>query len=116
MAAYLAEQIAEMGPFDIRLRRQRWHSRRLLEVEGRRAARFTLYDLADRLRVRGWQVPAYSLPPNCETTAFSGLWCGTASAAVWRGLLADIERSVAYFEKHPMSDDVAGTPRGFRHM
>ena len=27
---------------------------------------FTLYDLADRLRVKGWQVPAYPMPPNCE--------------------------------------------------
>ena len=27
---------------------------------------FNLYDLADKLRVRGWQVPAYSLPANVE--------------------------------------------------
>jgi glutamate decarboxylase len=25
---------------------------------------FTLYDLADRLRMRGWQVPAYAMPAN----------------------------------------------------
>ena len=25
---------------------------------------FSLYDFADRLRGRGWQVPAYSMPPN----------------------------------------------------
>jgi len=27
---------------------------------------FTLYDFADRLRERGWPVPAYSMPPNRE--------------------------------------------------
>ena len=27
---------------------------------------FSLYDLADRLRARGWQVPAYSLPADCQ--------------------------------------------------
>ena len=27
---------------------------------------FNLYDLADKLRVRGWQVPAYSLPANAQ--------------------------------------------------
>jgi glutamate decarboxylase len=27
---------------------------------------FNLYALADRLRVRGWQVPAYSQPAHCE--------------------------------------------------
>ena len=26
-------------------------------------------DLADRLRVRGWQVPAYSLPAECQDAA-----------------------------------------------
>jgi hypothetical protein len=27
---------------------------------------FSLYDLSDRLRSRGWQVPAYTLPANCR--------------------------------------------------
>lgn len=27
---------------------------------------FTLYDLSDLLRERGWQIPTYSLPKNCE--------------------------------------------------
>ena len=27
---------------------------------------FSLYDLADRLRIYGWQVPAYSLPADCQ--------------------------------------------------
>ena len=30
---------------------------------------FTLFDLADRLRVAGWQVPAYTLPANREDLA-----------------------------------------------
>ena len=29
---------------------------------------FSLYDLSDRLRSRGWQVPAYKLPANCRAT------------------------------------------------
>ncbi len=29
---------------------------------------FNLYDFADRLRNRGWQVPAYALPPGAEGT------------------------------------------------
>ena len=27
---------------------------------------WTLYDLSDRLRLRGWQVPAYSMPKDME--------------------------------------------------
>jgi glutamate decarboxylase len=29
-----------------------------------RSNRFSLYDLADRLRVKGWQVPTYPMPAN----------------------------------------------------
>ena len=30
---------------------------------------YTLFDLADRLRVRGWLVPAYTLPDNLSDIA-----------------------------------------------
>ncbi len=29
--------------------------------------KFTVYDVSDRLRERGWIIPAYSLPPNAES-------------------------------------------------
>ena len=56
------------GPLRDRLRRPRWNTRRMLEVAPRCAKNFSLYDLADRLRTRGWQVPAYSLPPDAQQT------------------------------------------------
>jgi len=37
----------------------------VLGAEGS-AAGFTLYEFADRLRERGWLVPAYSMPPDRE--------------------------------------------------
>ena len=30
---------------------------------------FTVYDVSDRLRMRGWQVPAYTFPENLEDMA-----------------------------------------------
>jgi glutamate decarboxylase len=32
------------------------------------ASRWSLYDLSDELRMRGWQVPAYPLPPDRQDT------------------------------------------------
>ncbi|HYW91225.1 MAG TPA: glutamate decarboxylase, partial [Gammaproteobacteria bacterium] len=32
----------------------------------RDASRYSVYDVSERLRVRGWQVPAYSMPPAAE--------------------------------------------------
>ena len=36
------------------------------ELKDVAASNFTLYEFADRLRERGWLVPAYSMPPNRE--------------------------------------------------
>ncbi len=36
------------------------------ELKDPASSGFTLYDFADRLRERGWLVPAYSMPPNRE--------------------------------------------------
>ncbi|MGW8378217.1 glutamate decarboxylase [Streptomyces sp. ODS28] len=63
-AQALAERVGRMGPFTVlhdgrgALPAVSW---RLTEPIG---AGFTLYDLTDQLRRRGWQVPAYPLPAD----------------------------------------------------
>ncbi len=62
-AKFLADEIVKLGPFDILcdgnpitgIPSVAWRIR-----EGEDPG-YTLYDIADRLRVRGWQVPAYPL-------------------------------------------------------
>jgi glutamate decarboxylase len=63
-ARWIAEKVAEMGPFELisdgshipafafKLRD---------DVEG-----YTVYDVSARIRQHGWQVPAYSFPPDME--------------------------------------------------
>ena len=36
---------------------------------------WSLYDLADRLRMQGWQVPAYPLPKNLDTIEVQRIVC-----------------------------------------
>ncbi|MBW1596313.1 glutamate decarboxylase [Streptomyces sp. JJ38] len=66
-ARWLAGEIASMGPFTPvydghgGLPAVTW-------TLSDPAAPFTLYDLSDQLRRRGWQVPAYPLPPDREQT------------------------------------------------
>ena len=64
-----AQAIARLGPFEVLYDGRGgipgvcWK----LKEDGQPKP-FTLFDLSDRLRYRGWQVPAYTLPANCQQT------------------------------------------------
>jgi glutamate decarboxylase len=77
--------------------------------------RFTLDDLSDRLRMRGWQVPAYPFTGGLADTLFQRI-------LVKRGfnrelsdlLLDDIRRAAAHLHEHP-APSVAVRRSGFHH-
>jgi len=66
LGLYLAEKIAELGPFRIIYDGDGGIPGLCWEMKDPASTHFTLYDFADRLRERGWLVPAYSMPPNRE--------------------------------------------------
>lgn len=60
---------------------------------------WTLYDLSDRLRMRGWQVPAYPLPANLEHIIVQRIVVRRdLSHDMADKLLADIRTEVAYLD------------------
>ncbi|WP_128291682.1 glutamate decarboxylase [Afifella aestuarii] len=74
---------------------------------------FTLFDLADRLRTRGWQVPAYSMPPEREDLAVQRILVRHGfSADLGRLLLRDIKDALAFFQKHPVAAPMTGAEAG----
>jgi glutamate decarboxylase len=117
---WLAREIPKLGPFELLsdsspaagIPAVTWRLR-----EGADPG-FTLYDLADRLRVRGWQVPAYPLTGSVSDVTVQRILVRQGLdrdlAAL---LLADFEASVKYFDKHPvtvaMTSEEAG---GFNHL
>jgi glutamate decarboxylase len=68
VAKYLAGQIADMGPFELLSDGSDLPvlAFRLRDPE---AAGYTVFDLSERLRQRGWLVPAYTFPANLTGTA-----------------------------------------------
>ena len=45
---------------------------------------YTVFDVSAKLRERGWQVPAYTLPePLTDLSRRCASWCATGSAATW---------------------------------
>ena len=65
---------------------------------------FTLFDLSDKLRSRGWQVPAYSMPANRQDLVIMrALIRHGFSRDLAELLLADLERCLEHFERRPVT-------------
>jgi len=116
-ARYLAEEIARMGPFEIinggrgGIPALAWKLREDAKLG------FTLFDLADRLRVTGWQVPAYTLPANRQDLAVQRILVRhDFSRDLANLMLDDYRRALAHLDRHPhqipLSEKEVG---GFRH-
>ncbi len=118
-ANYLASEIAKMGPFEVIYDGQMnagipalcWKMKDGVDPG------FSLYDLADRLRCRGWQVPAYSLPANVQDLAIQRILVRHGvSRDLASLLLEDMKRAIEYFEQHPVKNQMtAEEASGFHH-
>lgn len=78
---------------------------------------FSLYDLADRLRSRGWQVPAYTLPANLQDVSIQRILVRHGVSRDLGSLLVDdMKRSIQYFKEHPVQTSMtAEESSGFHH-
>jgi glutamate decarboxylase len=108
VAVRLAAQMADLGPFELISRGTD------LPVFGwtlKEGVGWSLYDLADRLRDRGWQVPAYPMPANRQAMVVqrvvvrNGFTCDLADM-----LVKDIRRHLDWFAAQPgLRSKVAGS-------
>ncbi len=118
--AYLAREIVKLGPFELlcdsdpltAIPSVTWRI-----AEGAEPG-FSLFDLADRLRVRGWQVPAYTLTGELSDVAVQRI---LVRQGVTRDLasilLDDLKDAVAHFASHPVTVGMrAEEAGGFNHL
>jgi glutamate decarboxylase len=68
VASYLAAEIAGMGPFEL-LSDGSDLPVVAFKLANPAASGYTVFDLSERLRQRGWLVPAYTFPENLQDTA-----------------------------------------------
>ena len=68
VARYLAGEVAAMGPFQL-LSDGTELPVFAFRLRDPPACGYTVFDLAERLRMRGWLVPAYTFPENMQDTA-----------------------------------------------
>lgn len=100
---YIAQEIAKIGLFDILYDGKGGVPGACWMLKKDVNPGFSLYDLTDRLRSRGWQVASYSLPTDCEDMVIQRVLVRHGfSRDMADLLLADINRCIQYFEKHPI--------------
>jgi glutamate decarboxylase len=117
---YLATEIVKMGPFELLcdsnpntgIPTVTWRIR-----EGENPG-YTLFDLADRLRGRGWQVPAYTLTGTASDIAVQRILVRLGVSQDMAALLLDDFRdAVAHFDKHPVTVSMTKEESGgFSHL
>jgi glutamate decarboxylase len=77
---------------------------------------FTLYDLADRLRVRGWQVPAYPMPANRGDLIVQRVLTRLGVSRDLAGLLfEDLQQAIKHLIKNPPSKSLTRQSAGGYH-
>lgn len=106
VAKWLTAQIEKLGPFEVIFDGNpdagipcvSWRIKAGAEVP------YSLYDLADRLRVTGWQVPAYSMPAHREDLVVQRILVRHGVTQDLASLLmTDFQLALDYFKKHPVS-------------
>ncbi len=104
VAHYVAQEIKRIGPFDILFdgdKRQGIPAVSWTLKPGAKA-KFSLFDLSDRLRMRGWQAAAYTMVPNIvDVVVMRLLFRHGFSRDLAEGFLDDLKRALDYFETHP---------------
>ncbi len=99
VAIELAGQIAELGPFEMLSTGQ---DLPVLAWKLKQRSNWTLYDLSDRLRDRGWQVPAYRMPANRDEIVLQRIVVRNGFTHDLAGmLLRDMKRHLEWFASQP---------------
>jgi len=99
VAQYLAGEIAQMSHFDL------WNDATDIPVfawmlKPDPTRNWTLYDLSDRLRMKGWQVPAYPMPTDLTDITVQRIVVRNGLSMDLAGRLVDeIHAQVAYLDE-----------------
>ncbi|MEO6836517.1 MAG: glutamate decarboxylase [Candidatus Tumulicola sp.] len=106
VAQEIAHRIADFGPFELLFDGKSTDGIPAVSWTMRENARagYSLFDLSDRLRARGWQVAAYSMIPNItDMTVMRILVRHGCSRDLANALIEDIQRALEFFKTHPLS-------------
>ena len=112
VATYMAGQVVELGPFELL---SDGKAIPVFAFSVKAGTPFTVFDVSDHLRQRGWQVPAYTMPEGAEDVAVLRIVVREGfSRDLADMLLDDLRETLKVFAENPpaQADGKAG---GFAH-
>jgi glutamate decarboxylase len=113
LGRYLAEQIAALGPFKIIYDGNGGIPGLCWELKDPANSNFTLYNFADRLRERGWLVPAYSMLPNREDLVIQRILIRHGfTKEMAQSLLLEMQNTLDHFAENPVDLTRVGAESG----
>jgi glutamate decarboxylase len=117
IALYLSGEIGAMGPFELL---SSGNDLPVFAFKLRSDVReYSVFDLSERLRMRGWQVPAYTFPADLQDVAVMRIVVRNGFSMDLAGLLLDDMRTaVKVLERNPQKQppaEVQRTRESFRH-
>ncbi len=113
---YIAQEVEKMGLFDLlydgkgALPGAAWMLKKGVNPG------FTMYDLSDRMRARGWQIASYSLPANAQDMVIQRVLIRHGfSHDLAQLMIGDLKRCIEYFEKNPVNHNLCEQEAGGYH-
>ncbi|WP_460179705.1 pyridoxal-dependent decarboxylase, partial [Escherichia coli] len=103
VAAYLADEIAKLGPYEFICtgRPDEGIPAVCFKLKDGEDPGYTLYDLSERLRLRGWQVPAFTLGGEATDIVVMRIMCRRGFEMDFAELLLeDYKASLKYLSDH----------------
>ena len=99
VAMFLSSKIAEMGPFDLI---SDGSDIPVFAFTTSDTTNFSAFDMSDKLRERGWLVPAYTFPEHRTDLAALRCVCKEGfSRDMAESLVADLKSAIDYFAGQP---------------
>ncbi|MEG1739966.1 MAG: glutamate decarboxylase [Akkermansia sp.] len=112
VATYVSAEIAKLGQFDFISTGNPLTDIPAVcfSMKDGYAPGYNLFDLSEKLRTRGWQVPAFTLPPNCQEIVVMRIMMRQGFTMDMADLLlTDIRNFIAFFAKHPQNYSLSPT-------
>lgn len=114
---FIAEEVEKIGLFDLlydgksALPGAAWMLKKDVDPG------FNLYDLSDRMRMRGWQIASYSLPANAQDMVIQRVLIRHGfSRDMAQLMIEDLKRCIDYFKEHPITNNsTKKDSEGFHH-